>query len=54
MGTALTQNGRKGADLTIRGQLANFLKLGEDTPKGEDRTLAMVAGVGFEPTTFRL
>ena len=49
--------GRKGADLIVHGHLANFLQLQTTIgpASGEaDCMLAMVAGVGFEPTTFRL
>jgi hypothetical protein len=45
----------QGYDTEIHGQLAAFL---EDSQRGtmrEPRSMgAMVAGVGFEPTTFRL
>ena len=48
----------RGADLELHGVLAAMLNaIGADPVKGGadcDRTLKLVAGVGFEPTTFRL
>jgi hypothetical protein len=52
--------GRNGLSITLRGALAGILKLAANarTPLGEsgvlDECTKMVAGVGFEPTTFRL
>jgi site-specific DNA recombinase len=58
------QNWRAGAsmELTVQGQLAQILRIASGQPPkatgaasvNEADTLALVAGVGFEPTTFRL
>ena len=56
-------DGKRGADLTLHGDLAHLLALAapehkKPAPRGkaeEGKTmLSVVAGVGFEPTTFRL
>ncbi len=53
---------RAGVDLEIHGRLAQILRFAQKKPPlspagadwSEDCTVQMVAGVGFEPTTFRL
>ncbi|MXO73456.1 hypothetical protein GRI99_17675 [Altererythrobacter buctensis] len=53
-------DGTKGADLIVHGQLAALLSIPQNAngpatdEGGEASSLKLVAGVGFEPTTFRL
>lgn len=54
-------DGKQGVDLVLHGELATILgfsaperKSAADPKAGGDFMLTMVAGVGFEPTTFRL
>ena len=53
-------DGKQGADLQLHGDLANFLgfaapdRTAPAASNGEKSMLSVVAGVGFEPTTFRL
>ena len=56
------KDGKRGADLVLHGDLANLMGMANPAqstpaPEGEDAgksMLKLVAGVGFEPTTFRL
>ena len=54
-------DGKRGADLTLHGDLGALLSVGTQNaqkPAAPESsglcTLTVVAGVGFEPTTFRL
>jgi site-specific DNA recombinase len=44
----------KPADIEIHGRLAAILRVSEEAARPSQSVGRMVAGVGFEPTTFRL